>query len=267
MLDKTHKPKKSFGQNFLTDKNILSKIAAVILNLKKEFPKAQVIEFGTGQGALTEVLLLGLEKFDASLISVERDRDLIPILTKKFSAQLEQKKLELDEADAVKFDLGKFEERLILCGNLPYHLSASFFFKSLDDFDKLDASVYLIQKEVADRIVARPNNKTYGLMSVLLQSRFEVRKEFDVPKTAFFPPPKIESSLITLKAKSSIDDIRDWRAFEGFVKKAFSQRRKTLRNTLALSEEIFEAVGLTSKLRPENLSPQDFVKLFQAASK
>ncbi len=251
------RPKKSFGQNFLVDETHLHAIARRVKMFctKSDTP---VFEIGAGLGALTGAL-----RNEHLLVhAIERDRDLIPLLREKFGQTIT-----LHEANALTFDFSQVASDFVLCGNLPYHLTSSILFNALDNYEHLCGAVFLVQQEVADRILAPPNNKTYGLLSVLLQARFSVEYVRNVPKGAFWPVPQVDSTVIALGPKPPSERAQvDWPSFVTLVKKAFSQRRKTLRNTLASIagiREVLAAAQIDDGLRAENLSWQDFARLAQ----
>jgi len=290
--------KKSFGQNFLIDE---SHVRAIAARVKSHVgPEDLVVEFGAGTGALTRALL------DAGLRvhAIERDRDLIPVLHRDFAQAIEQELLVVHEANAVTFDLLALKaeqkaQNLILCGNLPYNLTSSFLFRTLEICHDVHAAIYLIQKEVADRICSGPNSRVYGMISVLLQARFICSKVRDIPRGAFRPVPKVDSTVIELVPRESKGESeiplnpplgkgetpklppflkegwggfldRNWPLFERVVKTAFAQRRKTLRNTLRPlegSEACMENAQIDPGLRAENLDVAQFIKLSQEFAK
>ncbi|MEI6789651.1 MAG: 16S rRNA (adenine(1518)-N(6)/adenine(1519)-N(6))-dimethyltransferase RsmA [Myxococcaceae bacterium] len=250
-------PKKSFGQNFLTDENHLHFIAQAACELR-ENKSTRVYEIGAGLGALTRALL----KQGATVDAIERDRDLIPILRETFSAYLESKQLELHEANAVTF-FTNYTKKIVICGNLPYHLTSSILFEIARLHDQISGAVFLIQKEVADRIASKPNSRVYGLLSVLMQSRFDTSVIHEVPSTAFWPPPKVESSVIRFKPRANPSNL-NWALFVKLVKSAFAHRRKTLTNSLGdypNIESILNSLQINPKSRAENLSFEDFEKI------
>lgn len=253
-------PKKSFGQNFLQDEALLERIALAICAFRPD-AHTRIYEIGAGTGALTRALLT-----QGALVSaIERDRDLIPVLRETFREEIASGKLELHEANAVTFFEDFQGEPFVLSGNLPYHLSSSIFFETAKLWGKIHGAVFLIQKEVAERVAAGPNNRTYGLLSVLLQSRFEIKILEHVSRHAFWPPPKVESSVIELKPKSRIQ-AADWDQFVKVVKTAFLKRRKVLTNSLADYENIeaiLERLGINPKSRAENLSFEDYERIVQ----
>lgn len=250
-------PKKSFGQNFLIDETHLNFIAKSVCELR-ENKRSRVYEIGAGLGALTRALL----NQGAFVSAIERDRDLIPILRKSFLKDIESGQLELHEANAVTF-FTSYSPKIVLCGNLPYHLTSSILFETTRLHDQISGAVYLIQKEVAERIASAPNSKIYGLLSVLMQSRFETSIIHEVPKNAFWPSPKVESSVIRFKPKENTTNL-NWDLFVKLVKSAFAHRRKTLTNSLSEYQNIefiLNSLNINPKSRAENLSFQDYERI------
>ncbi len=251
--------KKSFGQNFLTDPHHLEAIARETCHLKSN-PEMIVFEIGAGLGALTRALLAQ----GAIVHAIERDRDLVPILHEEFADEVDAKKLVIHEANASTFDFSKVTPgTFVLCGNLPYHLTSTLMLQALDVYQQLAGAVFMIQAEVAERIISGPGNKVYGLLSVLLQSRFEVSIVHQVPPGAFWPAPNVDSSVLRLVPKLVQPQI-DWPQFKSLVKMAFAQRRKTLKNALLKLEDATEKIqqaGINPLDRAENLSADDFVRL------
>ncbi|MBH1988456.1 MAG: ribosomal RNA small subunit methyltransferase A [Myxococcaceae bacterium] len=253
------KPKKSFGQNFLKDANDLRSIAVAACRLREK-ESTRVFEIGAGLGALTASLL----EQQAQVEAIERDRDLIPILRQTFHSALETGQLILHEANATTF-FSAYSSKVVICGNLPYHLTSSILFEMAKLHSCLSGCVFLMQKEVAERIVAKPNNRVYGLLSVLLQSRFEVQILLHIPPESFWPSPKVESSVLELKPRSNPSEI-DWEKFVLLVKAAFSQRRKTLSNSLKKFdsiESILHSIPISPQSRAENLSFQEYERILQ----
>ncbi len=259
------KPKKSWGQNFLTDQNILGIIAGHALN-KREI---RVVELGPGTGALTWHLL----KQGGEVLAIERDREIAPVLREVFEWA---DGLEVREQDAAKLDYGALREEfghpLTVVGNLPYQISSRILVSVSQAYEHVERIVVMIQKEVAERLTAEPGSKTYGLLSVLVQRRFSGRIARNVPPQAFHPPPKVDSSVVVLTRKEIDSGGPDDALFEKVVKAAFSMRRKTLRNTLSKglgfeSSQIvsaLESVGIDPGLRAEKLSVQQFVEIAAA---
>jgi len=245
------KAKKSYGQHFLTSEEITSNIANAFL-----MPHRNVLEIGPGRGMLTKYLL---EK-DYQLLVVEADRDMVRFLKKNFPALKDN----IISADFLKIPLSPLfqEEPFALIGNFPYNISSQILFKMIEHKALIPEMVGMFQREVAERVIALPGSKSYGVLSVLVQAWYEGEYLFTVDKSHFNPPPKVQSGVIRLQRKD-IDDIGcDEKRFRAIVKQAFSQRRKMLRNTMkpflsgnALLDEPFFTQ------RPERLSVDDFIQL------
>lgn len=250
-------PRKSLGQNFLQDPNIIRKIVAS-LNIKKS---DLVMEIGPGRGALTELIIPLAKQFHL----VEFDRDLAHYWRERAD---ENTHLVVHEYDVLKFDLkdvlSATDQRIKIIGNLPYNISSPVLFHLMQFAQRIDSQVVMLQKEVVDRMSANSGNKQYGRLSVMLQYRYQIENLFTVPASAFFPPPKVESAIARLTPKLSIErPVNNLQDFELIVKQAFSQRRKTLRNTLkgSLNSEQIESVGVSPGDRAEVLSVDNFVDL------
>ena len=183
-----HQPRKRFGQNFLVDEKIINQIIFTISPKHND----NIIEIGPGKGALTFPMLERLN----SLNIIEIDRDLVALLKSK-----KEEKLVIYEADALNFDFTVIDNKFRVIGNLPYNISTPLLFHLLDYRDKIIDMTFMLQKEVVNRIVASPGNKTYGRLSVLMQAFFEVESMFVVPKESFDPQPKIESAILYLKTR------------------------------------------------------------------
>lgn len=247
------KAKKSYGQHFLTSEEIASQIADGFQNPDK-FKK--VLEIGPGKGMLTKYLL---EK-DYELLVVEADRDMVMYLQKHYP-QLKEK---IISADFLKVDLNLFfkNEPFAIIGNFPYNISSQILFKMLEYKSQIPELVGMFQKEMADRVVAPPGSKTYGVISVLIQAYYDGELILDVDRSYFNPPPKVQSAVIRMTRKENQDLGCNEKLFRQVVKQAFSQRRKMLRNTMKSflkGDEILENVFF--KERPEQLSLADFVQL------
>ena len=244
----SHQPRKRFGQNFLVDNQIVDRIIATISPKKSD----NIVEIGPGMGALTFPLLEHLDH----LRVIEIDRDLISFLKSK-----EQDKLTIYEADALKFDYGLISNNLRIVGNLPYNISSPLLFHLLSSKNQIIDMTFMLQKEVADRIVARSGNKTYGRLSVMMQTFFQVESVFTVPKESFNPQPKIESAILYLKTRSK-PLTQNTELLQKIVKISFSQRRKTLKNCLKsiLSQE---QTKIDLSQRAEMLSVENFITLMK----
>lgn len=247
-----HIPRKRFGQHFLTDESVIHAIVAAI----NPQPDDVLAEIGPGLGALTKPLLERIPHLHV----VELDRDIIACLKKTWPPE----RLVIHEGDALKFDFGSLGKVIKVCGNLPYNISTPLLFHLMEFAEQISGMTFMLQKEVVDRMVAAPSTRAYGRLSVMLQRRFHMEALFDVPPEAFDPPPKVESAIVrmTPKAAGSYPAL-DEKRFAEIVTTAFSQRRKTLRNTLSkvIGENAFAQAGIDSGLRAENLSVSDFEKL------
>jgi len=252
------KAKKSFGQHFLNSEVITEEIAH---GLQLTHLYDNVLEIGPGKGMLTKYLL----QRDFNLKVVEADRDMVSYLNKHFIA-LEGK---IIGEDFLKSDLNEMfdGEAFGLIGNFPYNISSQIIFKMLENKELVPEMVGMFQKEVAERIVAPPGSKTYGVISVLAQAFYKGKYLFTVDRMNFDPPPKVQSGVIQLVRKENLDLGCDPKLYRRVVKQAFSQRRKMLRNTMKiffdkenedenelLQNEIFS-------MRPERLSVEDFIRL------
>lgn len=241
--------KKSLGQHFLTDESICKKILASI----QENPFEQLLEVGPGGGALTKYLLpLKGVKFKA----VELDDEKVSYLKHTY-ADMNDKIIEGSILDIPV----PFEEDFVLVGNFPYNISTQIVFRVLEWKKQVPVMIGMFQKEVAERIVSKPNSKVYGILSVLVQAFYEVEYLFDVPPGSFNPPPKVTSGVIRLKRKANPVEMKSEKAFFTLVKAAFNQRRKMLRNPL---KPFFEATVLQEAIftkRPEQLSVEEFAAL------
>lgn len=239
------------GQHFLMDKNIARKITQC---LSPEY--LTVCELGPGTGVLTEFLLENPTL--SSLTLIEIDTESVEYL----HAHFKDERLCILESDFLKMNLQKtLVHPFALIGNFPYNISSQIFFKVLEYRNMIPEVVGMIQKEVAERIVASPGNKTYGIMSVLLQAWYEIEYCFTVNETVFFPPPKVKSSVIKLRRNSTVELNCDESMFLKVVKAGFGQRRKMLRNALKpLTGTIVDHHFLLER-RAEQLDVSDFVTL------
>ncbi|MGZ8156435.1 MAG: 16S rRNA (adenine(1518)-N(6)/adenine(1519)-N(6))-dimethyltransferase RsmA [Burkholderiales bacterium] len=247
-----HRPRKRFSQNFLTDDGVIDAIVRAI----SPRPGERVVEIGPGLGALTQPLA----RLVRPLHVVEIDRDIAAELRASF----DEGAVVVHEGDALQFDFASLGPDLRVVGNLPYHISTPLLFHLAASAHALRDIHAMLQKEVVDRIVAEPGSSDYGRLSVMLQYRFAMEALLRVPPTAFRPQPQVESAVIRMipKAAQALR-ARDERLLEATVALAFSQRRKTLRNTLgkALSAEDFEALHIDPQARAQTLSVDDFVKI------
>lgn len=256
--------RRAFGQHFLASRTILKKIVKTI------DPQAQdiIIEIGAGKGVLT----LPLGKRAGKIIAIEKEKSFIPLLQSKNIPNLM-----ILEKDVLKIDFKELVEKgidsrakLKLVGNLPYSISSPLLFKVFQERDLFSECIFLLQKEVAERIGAQPGSKKYAPLSILFQIYFSTKIHFFVAPEAFSPPPQVESALISLKRRiSPLFPIKDDQFFLKFLKGAFRHRRKMLRNNLEklyfpfpLIEEAFQKCKIKKDLRPEQLAISQFVALF-----
>ena len=247
-----HIAKKKFGQNFLKDAAIIHGIIQSINPL----PSDLLIEIGPGLGALTKPLL---EKTNR-LLAIELDRDIVSWMENEYS----KKNITIFNEDVLNFNFNQFDQKIRIVGNLPYNISTPILFKCIDNILNIKDLHFMLQKEVVDRMIAIPSSPEYGRLSVMLQYYFAMEHLVDVPKESFEPEPKVESSFVRLIPYEQYPFIaNNIEQFARIVKEAFSQRRKTIRNTLKsfISENDFEKIGINPRLRAENLSVSDFVKI------
>jgi 16S rRNA (adenine1518-N6/adenine1519-N6)-dimethyltransferase len=241
--------KKSLGQHFLKDENICRKIIASL----QEYPFSQLIEVGPGGGALTKYLLQ-IENIDFK--AVELDEEKVEYLEKAYPA-IKGKIIHQSFLDIEKPFNGPFT----VVGNFPYNISTQILFKLLDWREEVECMVGMFQKEVAQRVAAKEGNKTYGVLSVLIQAFFEVEYLFDVHEQCFQPPPKVKSGVIRMLPAKEVPAMKSEKEFFLLVKTAFNQRRKTLRNAV---RGLFDATVLEDELfnkRAEQLTVLQFAEL------
>ena len=247
-----HVPRKRFGQNFLVDRSVVARILDAI----DPKPSDEVVEIGPGLGALTGPLLERL----ARLHAIELDRDLAARLRERYPPE----RLILHEGDALQFDFAMLPAPLRVVGNLPYNVSTPLLFHLAGFAGRFVDLHFMLQREVVERMVAAPSTPEYGRLSVMLQYRFRMRKLFAVPAGAFRPAPKVESAVVRLLPLVRPEALAsDEPLFAETVTRAFSHRRKTLRNALSglATESDIRAAGIEPGLRAENLSVADFVAL------
>ena len=249
-----HRPRKRFGQNFLHDKFVIEQI----IDAFDPDPDLAIVEIGPGKGALTIPLL---QKFGTVNV-VEIDTDLARLLDDSCRTS---GNLKLHVADALKFDYSQIPQApLQIIGNLPYNISTPLMFHLLNQLSNIKFMLLMLQKEVVDRICASNNEKDYGRLSVMIQSRCQVEKLFSVPPVAFNPVPKVTSAVVKLTPNKTLNSgIEDPGTFEQIVRQAFSQRRKTLRNALKELVDIncLESLSISPASRAENLSVKDYIDI------
>ncbi len=254
--------KRGWGQNFLRDRSVLRRIA----ECAAPQPGHLVVELGAGLGHLTAELV----RRGSQVVAVERDRDLVPILERVFG---DAPSVQVLAADAKRIDLHALARgagRVVVAGNLPYNISTPILFHLLESHDVIARIVTMVQREVAERIVAVPGGKAYGVLAVRFGLHFEARRVFDVEARAFLPPPKVVSTVVELRARSHpLADPGDEVVYARVVKAAFGQRRKTIANALRagrfLSQpallDALEAAGIDPSARAETIPIEAFAAL------
>ena len=251
----THKARKRFGQNFLHDPAIIQRIVQVI----NPQPGERLVEIGPGKGAITFPLLTACKHLEV----IELDRDLVRPLAEKATAFGE---LVIHQQDALRFDFAALAEggRVRTVGNLPYNISTPLLFHLIAQSDSIQDMHFMLQKEVVDRMAAVPGNRDYGRLSVMIQYRCKVEPLFGVGPGAFQPAPRVDSAFVRLTPWPQPPvAVQDAACFATLVRQAFSQRRKTLRNTLKglLSEQAIRATGADPSARPESISLEQYAAL------
>ena len=253
------KARKRFGQNFLTDQNVIDDIVGAI------DPKVgqHLVEIGPGRAAITLPLLKNTDKLDV----IELDRDLVPLLRAKLS---EYSHLAVHEADALSFDyrtLVTDGEKLRIIGNLPYNITTPLLFHLLEQAEIIEDMCFMLQREVVERICAEPGGKQYGRLSIMVQYQCQAELLFIVPPEAFEPVPKVESAIIYLQPLTNkVGGEVDIKALGKIVTQAFSQRRKTIANTLKklVPLTLLESAGVKADQRPETISVEQYVAITRA---
>ncbi len=249
-----HVARKRFGQNFLTDQQVLSDIIQTIAPARTD----AMVEIGPGLGAMTRLLLDHLDQLHV----VELDRDLVTRLRQSF----DPKKLLIHSGDALQFDFGALPlsdgQKLRVVGNLPYNISSPLLFHLAKFTALIQDQHFMLQKEVVERMVAPPGGKSYGRLSVMLQWRYAMELRFIVPPTAFDPPPRVESAIVRMVPLAA-PLVCMQQALEAVVLKSFSQRRKVIRNCLAgmFTEADLIDVGIDPQMRPETVALEQYVAL------
>ena len=245
------KPKKHLGQHFLTDRNIASRIIGSIRAVDYD----RLIEVGPGKGILTGLLL---ERTDIKLFAVEIDQEAFEYVLNLWP----ELKGVMQKADFLQLSLQEnYGDKFGIIGNFPYNISSQIFFKILEYKDNCREVVCMIQKEVADRIISPPGNKTYGILSILLQTWYDMEYLFTVNPGSFFPRPEVKSAVIRMTRNSRKRLPVDQEFFTRLVKTAFNQRRKMLRNSLkTFCKSVPEGNPFLTK-RPEQMSVEEFIEL------
>ena len=251
------KPKKSLGQNFLIDKNIIK----LIINSGGVIKDNILVEVGPGTGNLTEQILL---KNPKKLILIEKDKNLAKFLIEKFN-----NKIMLINDDILNVEENKLsDKKMIIFGNLPYNISTQILakwikHKNLNSICK--KFILMFQKEVADRIIANTNQKNYGRLSILSSWRLNIKKIKEISPKSFFPSPKVKSTILLIEPKTNFFEIKNPKNLEYITSVFFNQRRKMIKRPLSIlfknKDEISKKLKLNLNLRPQNLSPLVYFKL------
>ena len=245
-------PKKRMGQHFLIDKEA---VARIIEAVHPPNPSTLVVEIGPGMGAITGGLL---NRFHERLHCLEVDREAIAYLSEHLPPLVPN----LHATDCLRFDYDSLlVDDFVLVGNLPYNISSQILFQVRTLRERIPSAVFMLQREVAHRLAARPKTKENGILSILLQSYFDVELLFDLPPASFDPPPKVYSSVVRLLRNQRDTLPCDELLFEQIVKGAFNQRRKMLRNSLEAALGIDVADLPQATLRPEQLGVEEFITL------
>ncbi|HMT09850.1 MAG TPA: 16S rRNA (adenine(1518)-N(6)/adenine(1519)-N(6))-dimethyltransferase RsmA [Pyrinomonadaceae bacterium] len=251
--------KRSLGQNFLSDQNIIETIVGIL----GEITDRSIVEIGPGRGALTRPLL----ERGANLTVIELDDALAALLEKEFATEA---KFACRKANVLDVDIAEISSsETIIIGNLPYYISTAIIRHLINYREHFKLLVLMLQREVADRIAAKPGESDRGFLTVLVEQYLTVSREFDVPPGAFTPRPKVWSSIVSLEPRN--DTISDGVSFEKLVSAAFAQKRKTILNNLknynSDSAEILSKAAIDSKRRAETLSRDEWIDLFEAFRK
>lgn len=262
MAERRNPPaRKSLGQHFLSDRRILERIADALAPT----PNDTVVEIGPGRGSLTEILSARAGK----VIGIEYDRALAANLRERY----EGSNVTIVEADVLSVILGEAAGgRFLLAGNVPYYITTPILFQALER-PRADRAVFLVQREVAERMSAKPGGKTYGALSVNLQALARAEPVSRVPPGAFQPPPKVESAVVRVVPREDPAVTSDEeRGFSVFVQAVFGQRRKQMRRVLRGvanldadgADAVLSQLGLDPTLRPESLTPEQFAAVYRA---
>ncbi len=255
------RPRKRFGQHFLTDESVLQKIVTMIAPSTDD----HMVEIGPGQGAMTAYLLPHVKRLDL----IEIDRDLVRYLQQHFAGQSH---LHIHESDVLKFDFASLDlegAKFRVVGNLPYNISTPLLFKLFAAKAHIHDMVFMLQKEVVERLAAEVGAKNYGRLSVMAQYHCRNEFLFSVPPTAFHPPPKVESAVLHMQPQHQPSyQLANTQHFEHIVQEAFSHRRKTIHNALKklIEPGVFAQLDIDPKRRPQELSVQDYVNIANGTS-
>jgi len=250
------KPKKSLGQNFLIDRNVLEQIVDTV-----EIANKEVLEIGPGSGNLTTFIL---KKNPKKFYVVEKDDELALLLKDKFTDEIA-----IINDDVLKISADRISsEKLTVFGNLPYNISTEILSKWIINIDKnfwFESLVLMFQKEVADRIIAEPNTSKYGRLSILSNWKLNIKKILDIKPQSFSPRPKVDSTLLLFTPRENFFELKDAKNLEMITRVFFSQRRKMLKKPFNKifknAKEVSEKFKIDLNLRPQNLQPEMYFNL------
>jgi 16S rRNA (adenine1518-N6/adenine1519-N6)-dimethyltransferase len=248
------KVKKSLGQNFLTDKNVIKSIVDIGIIEDNDV----ILEVGPGTGNLTEFIF---KKNPKQIYAIEKDYNLVNFLNEKFEG-----KIEIINEDILNFKINNIsDEKFIIYGNLPYNISTQILTQWIVDqkqFASIKKLILMFQKEVANRIIAKINSKNYGRLSIISNWKLNIKKEFDINPKSFFPKPKVDSTLLSFVPRKDFFHIKKPANLEKITRIFFNQRRKMIKNPLRQifkdPDQIAEKLKLNINLRPQNLSPKNY---------
>ncbi|MEK6560618.1 MAG: 16S rRNA (adenine(1518)-N(6)/adenine(1519)-N(6))-dimethyltransferase RsmA [Nitrospirota bacterium] len=256
--DKPGRPKKHLGQHFLQDTGIISKIIQTADVNKEDV----IVEIGPGRGALT----FRLAEMASEVIAIEIDHSIVESLNERAASY---PNLSIVEADALRFHYHEIGTRFKVVANLPYYISTPILFRLIELSDMVTSMTIMLQKEVAERVVASPNSKAYGILSIAVQFYAVPEIAFNISRKSFYPEPKVDSSVLKIVPREKVAvDVRNEGLFWGLIKSAFYYRRKTLLNSLALSghskeiiKNVLEFAGIDQNKRPEQVSMEEWGKI------
>jgi len=244
--------KKKLGQHFLVDQNVINKLVRNISPNDKDI----IVEIGPGDGAMTKSILPSVKK----MYLIEKDTDLLNELVLTLH---NYKNSKIINQDILKYDFSIFDNPFRVIGNLPYNISTEIIFKMCKINNIVDMH-FMLQKEVVDRMVSKPNSKIYGRLSVMAQAYFKIEKLFDISENVFFPKPKVKSSFIRLLPRKSVfnNDVHE-EVFSNVVKSSFEGRRKMIRKSLNkyLNDHDYNNINIDPKLRAENLTVGNYLHI------
>ena len=256
------KPIKKLGQNFLIDENIIKKI----VNCTSIDQENEILEIGAGTGNLTEFII---KKKPKKIYLVEKDKKLFEVLKNKY-----ENKLHIFNEDILQFSKSDLlTENSIIFGNLPYNISSQILTKFIFNFEnfKFKMLIFMFQKELADRIIANVNSSNYGRLSILSSWKFNIKKVFDISESAFYPKPKIKSSLLIFTLKKNVFKFQNPKSLEKITRIFFNQRRKKIKKQFFYlfknNSKIINKLNLDLNLRPQNLTPETYFNLAQELEK